>query len=65
MHDAWHAVQVMTSKEFMQCVTAVDPEWLAELVRTDTVQILCDDKILGWDPCTSGSPSWCAQIPSH
>lgn len=24
-------VQVMTSKEYMQCVTAVDPEWLAEL----------------------------------
>ena len=22
---------VMTSKEYMQCVTAVDPEWLAEL----------------------------------
>ena len=27
---------VMTSKEFMQCVTAVDPEWLAELVCRDT-----------------------------
>jgi len=24
-------VQVMTSKEYMQCVTAVEPEWLAEL----------------------------------
>lgn len=23
--------QVMTSKEYMQCVTAVEPEWLAEL----------------------------------
>ena len=22
---------VLTSKEFMQCVTAVDPHWLAEL----------------------------------
>ena len=22
---------VMTSKEYMQCVTAVEPEWLAEL----------------------------------
>ncbi len=25
------AMQVFTSKEYMQCVTAVDPEWLAEL----------------------------------
>jgi len=25
------ATQVMTSKEYMQCVTAVEPEWLAEL----------------------------------
>lgn len=27
---AYHEL-VFTSKEYMQCVTAVDPEWLAEL----------------------------------
>ena len=47
MHDASHVVQVMTSKEFMQCVTAVDPEWLAELVRRDPVQIPCESGIPG------------------
>ena len=29
-HIVYHEL-VMTSKEFMQCVTAVDPEWLSEL----------------------------------
>lgn len=52
---------VFTSKEYMQCVTAVDPEWLAELgpmffsikVRPGGSRALW---IQGFT--SSGSPSW-------
>lgn len=54
---------VYTSKEYMQCVTAVDPEWLAEMGPMFFSIKVGVQAILALKPCTADLPDVSDALP--